>query len=132
GYYGALADWIDFDLIAVLATQNPQWHFVLAGDVFVNDLRGLDAMRNVKLLGLRPFEDMPPLLWHFDVCLIPFKLNAITHAVDPVKLYEYLSGGKPVVSVPLKELEIYRDVVTFADGAEQFGRAITKILADDN
>ena len=130
GYYGALADWIDIDLIAELAERNPQWHFVLAGDIFVSDLRGLDAKKNVTLLGLRPFDEMPSLLWHFDVCLIPFKLNAITHAVDPVKLYEYLSGGKPVVSVPLIELAAYRDVIAFAEGPEGFSRAITEALAD--
>ena len=116
GFYGALADWVDLQLVADLATSNPQWQFVLAGDVFVSDLCGLDTLSNVKLLGLLPFEEIPLLLWHFDVCLIPFKLNSITHAVDPVKLYEYLSGGKPVVSVPLDELRIYNSVISFANG----------------
>ena len=64
------------------------------------------------------------LLHHFDVCIIPFKRNAITDAVDPVKLYEYLSVGKPVVATTLKEIEIYRDVITLADGVAEFEAGI--------
>jgi GT2 family glycosyltransferase/glycosyltransferase involved in cell wall biosynthesis len=130
GYYGAVAEWLDLELIATLARRNAQWTFVLAGDVFVSDLCGLDGLPNVQLLGLRPYAEMPELLWHFDVCLIPFKLNDMTHAVDPVKLYEYLSSGKPVVSVPLKEVEVHQDVVTCAAGAHDFARAIGNALAD--
>jgi GT2 family glycosyltransferase len=131
GYYGALADWVDLELVAQVAARNPQWQFVLAGDVFVSDLRGLDKQPNVKLLGLLPYQDMPLLLWHFDACIIPFKLNAITHAVDPVKLYEYLSGGKSVVSVPLKELRLYEELVAFADGPEAFSAALADALMQD-
>lgn len=130
GYYGAIAEWLDLELLMELAASNPEWQFVLAGDVFVADLRGLDRMPNVTMLGLRPHSDMPALLWHFDVCLIPFRLNDMTHAVDPVKLYEYLSGGKPVVSVPLKEVEVHRDVITLATGADEFKRAIAAALTD--
>ena len=130
GYYGAIAEWLDLELLTELAAANPEWQFVLAGDVFVADLRGLDRMPNVTMLGLRPHSEMPALLWHFDVCLIPFRLNDMTHAVDPVKLYEYLSGGKPVVSVPLKEVEIHRDVITLATGADGFKCAIAAALTD--
>ena len=112
-----------------LALRHPEWHFVLAGDVFINDLRGLDRRPNVSLLGLLPFEKMPLLLHHFDVCIIPFKRNAITDAVDPVKLYEYLSVGKPVVATTLKEIEIYRDIITLADGVAEFEAGIRKELA---
>jgi GT2 family glycosyltransferase/glycosyltransferase involved in cell wall biosynthesis/cyclopropane fatty-acyl-phospholipid synthase-like methyltransferase len=130
GYYGAIAEWLDLDLIVALAKRHPEWQFVLAGDVFVPDLRGLDRMGNVKLLGLRPHAEMPALLWHFDVCLIPFRVNAMTHAVDPVKLYEYLSGGKPVVSVPLKEVEVHGDIIACATGADGFERAIAAALGE--
>jgi glycosyltransferase involved in cell wall biosynthesis len=109
GYYGALADWVDLELIAGVARRRPDWNFVLLGDIFVKDLAGLDALPNVQLLGRRPYQEMPKYLYHFDVCLVPFKLNDVTHAVDPVKFYEYISAGKPVVAVPLKEMEIYGD-----------------------
>jgi hypothetical protein len=85
GYYGALAEWVDFELLYFLAKQRPNWNFILIGDVFVDDLAGLNKLPNVHLLGRRPYAEMPLYLYHFDVCLIPFKLNDVTHAVDPVK-----------------------------------------------
>ena len=57
---------------------------------------------------------MPQYLYHFDACLIPFKVNSITEATDPVKMYEYLSAGKPVVSVALSELEPFREYLYLA------------------
>ena len=57
GYYGAIADWVDVELVSELALRHPEWHFVLAGDVFINDLRGLDRQPNVSLLGLLPVRE---------------------------------------------------------------------------
>ncbi len=132
GYYGALAEWVDFGLIAAVARAHPEWTFVLVGDVFVKDLAGLDTLPNVKLTGRRPYEEMPQYLYHFDVCLVPFVLSDVTHAVDPVKFYEYLSVGKPVVTVPLEELAIYRDYAYFAEGPEAFGEAISRALVEND
>jgi GT2 family glycosyltransferase/glycosyltransferase involved in cell wall biosynthesis len=130
GYYGALADWFDFELLADIARRRPDWTFVLVGDVFVDDLLGLDRLPNVRLEGPKPYEQMPLYLHHFDVCLIPFRLYHVTHAVDPVKLYEYLSVGKPVVSVPLEEIRHYADLVYFATSAETFIEQINCALVE--
>ncbi len=132
GYYGALAEWVDFELLSFLAKARPNWNLVLIGDVFVNDIAGLDKMQNVFLLGRRPYTDMPRFLYHFDVCLIPFKLNNVTHAVDPVKFYEFVSAGKPIVSVPLKELKIYDDYIYFANQPEDFLRQIEISLVEND
>lgn len=130
GFYGAIAEWVDLGLIAAVARARPEWQFVLLGDIFVTDLEGLDELPNVHLLGRRPYTDMPYYLYHFDVCLIPFRLNQVTHAVDPVKFYEYVSAGKPVVSVPLEELEIYRDYLYFGTTAADFVAQIAIALQD--
>jgi GT2 family glycosyltransferase/glycosyltransferase involved in cell wall biosynthesis len=130
GFYGGLAEWIDYALIAECARRRPSWSFVLVGDVFVTDLAGLDKLPNVHMLGRRPYDDMPRYLYHFDVCMIPFKLNDVTHAVDPVKFYEYMSAGKPVVAVPLKEMAIYEEVAHFATGATEFEKAIVRALSE--
>ncbi len=132
GYYGALAEWVDFELLSFLAEARPNWNFVLIGDVFVNDIAGLDKMQNVFMLGRWPYADMPRFLYHFDVCLIPFKLNNVTHAVDPVKFYEFVSAGKPIVSVPLKELKIYDDYIYFADQLEDFLKQTEIALIENN
>lgn len=131
GYFGAIADWFDVALLAEVARLRPSYTFVLLGGVFDVDVSSLQALPNVKLLGQQPYETMPGYLHHFDVCLIPFKLNPITEATDPVKLYEYFSGGKPVVSVKLPELKPYQEFVYLAEGATEFAAQIDRALAEN-
>lgn len=132
GYYGAIADWFDVELLAEVARLRPAYTFVLLGGVFDVDVAALQALPNVRLLGQQPYETMPQYLYHFDACIIPFKINSITEATDPVKLYEYLSGGKPVVAVPLPELEPYRDYVYLAAEAPEFAAQLDAALAEDS
>ncbi|WLI08996.1 glycosyltransferase [Pseudomonas sp. FP597] len=130
GYYGALAQWLDYPLLAALADRRPEWNFILVGDVFVEDLAGLEHKPNVQLLGRKPYAQMPLYLDHFDACLIPFRLYNVTHAVDPVKFYEYISAGKPVISTPLAEMSLYKDLLYFATGVDEFIEQIERALAE--
>ncbi|WP_448675499.1 glycosyltransferase [Pseudomonas nicosulfuronedens] len=130
GYYGALAQWLDFALLADLARRRPEWNLVLVGDVFVDDLCGLDRLPNVHLLGHQPYAHMPLYLERFDVCLIPFRLYNVTHAVDPVKLYEYWSAGKPVVSSPLEEILRHERLLYLAEGADAFIQQVEQALEE--
>ena len=130
GYYGALASWVDVDLLGEIARRFPRASLVLAGGHFDVDLSPLRALPNVHLLGQRPYEDMPRLLWHFDVCLIPFLVNAITEATNPVKLYEYLSQGKPVVAPRLAELLLFGEQCYLATGQAEFLAQIGAALAE--
>ncbi len=132
GFYGAIAEWFDVDLMVEVARLRPDYTFVLIGGVFDVDVSGLRVMPNVMLLGQQPYESMPQYLCHFDACIIPFKLNEITEAIDPVKLYEYLSGGKAVVSVDLPELEQYRDYVYIAEGAAGFATKLDQAMTDNS
>jgi GT2 family glycosyltransferase/polysaccharide pyruvyl transferase WcaK-like protein len=132
GYYGAIAEWFDVELMTDLARQRPEYTFVLLGGVFDVDVSGLRALPNVRLLGQQPYERMPQYLYHFDACIIPFKLNPITEATDPVKLYEYLSGGKPVVSVALPELVPYRDYLYIANDNDDFVAMLDAAVAEDD
>jgi GT2 family glycosyltransferase/glycosyltransferase involved in cell wall biosynthesis len=131
GYFGAIASWFDVDLLVEIAQWKPHLTFVLLGGVFDTDVSRLRLQPNIVLLGQQPYETMPQYLYHFDVCIIPFKINPVTEATDPVKLYEYLCGGKPVVSVDLPELEPYRDYVYLAEDAADFSRKIDLALAED-
>ncbi len=132
GYFGAIADWFDVELLAKVARLRPQYTFVLLGGVFDVNIAPLQSLPNVKLLGQQPYETMPQYLYHFAACMIPFKVNPITEATDPVKLYEYLSGGKPVVAVKLPELEPYREYLHFAETAEEFAAKLDAALAEDS
>lgn len=132
GYYGAIADWFDLELMTFLARQRPGFSFVLLGGIFDVDVSELKSLPNVRLLGQQPYETMPQYLYHFDACLIPFKLNAITHATDPVKMYEYLSAGKPVVSAALSEIEPFGDYLYIARNREEFLAKLDRAVAEDD
>lgn len=132
GYYGAIAEWFDLDLMLHIAKNRPQYHFVLLGGVFDVDVSELQALPNVSLLGQQPYASMPRYLYHFDACLIPFKVNPITEATDPVKLYEYLSGGKPVVSINLSELKPYRELLYLAEDYNDFLSKLDEAVSEND
>ncbi len=130
GYYGALASWVDSVLVEKIALRFPRATLVLAGGAFDVDLSAVESLPNVRLLGQRPYEEMPALLRQFDACIIPFLVNDITEATNPVKLYEYLSGGKPVVSPRLTELLPFEALCYLADGHDDFLAKLEQALAE--
>ncbi|HEU4386489.1 MAG TPA: glycosyltransferase, partial [Blastocatellia bacterium] len=109
GYYGAISDWLDVDMIRDAAIARPKWQFVFVGDSFGVDLSHLERLSNVHFTGRKPYAELPAYLHRFDVAVIPFRLTPLTLATNPVKFYEYLSAGKPVVAVDLPELQPYRE-----------------------
>ena len=132
GYYGAIADWFDVELLEYVAGRRPGYTFVLLGGIFDVDLSSLKRLSNIHFLGQQPYETMPLYLYHFDACMIPFKVNPITEATDPVKLYEYLSAGKPVVSVGLPELSQCREHLYIAGNKDEFVEHLDRALAEDD
>jgi polysaccharide pyruvyl transferase CsaB len=130
GYYGALASWIDVPLLLRLAEAHPEATFVLAGGRFDVDLSPIENLPNVRLLGQRPYDEMPQLLWGFDVCIIPFLVNDITEATNPVKFYEYCYSGKPVVSPLLTELRPFADVCYLGRGHDDLVAKVGEALRE--
>ena len=130
GYYGAIADWFDTQLLANLASARPNWNFILVGRVENIDISALQQAHNVFLLGEKPYAFLPNYLQYFDVCLIPFKKIPLTEATNPVKLFEYLSAGKSVVATDLDELHYYQEYVRLASSTEEWLRAIELALED--
>lgn len=129
GYYGAISDWFDIRLIGQLAARRPDWTFVLIGHTFGCDTSVVERLPNIMLLGEKPYEQLPSYLHRFDVALIPFLENELTRATNPVKLYEYLAAGKPVVSTYLPELETVAGGLTLvARTPEDFEHAIERSL----
>ena len=129
GYYGAISDWFDSDLISTLAAARPEWNFVLIGHTFGADLRPLSDLKNVHQINEVPYANLPAYLHHFDVCMIPFKKTPLTEATNPVKLFEYLAAGKRVVASDLMELGYYADYVKLASTPEQWLESIEASLA---
>ncbi len=129
GYYGALARWFDYDLMKRLADLRPDYSFVLIGPDYDGTLKpaGLLDTPNVFWLGVKSYQELPNYLHFFDVATIPFIVNEITHAVSPLKLFEYMAGGKPVVVTPMRESMRHPGVLV-GDTPEEFARQLDKAL----
>lgn len=132
GYYGAISDWFDMDIVAHCARQRPDWNFVLIGSTFGADLTPVYGLTNVHLLGEIPYKDLPGYFAYFDVCTIPFKIIPLTLATNPVKFYEYMSAGKPVVSIELPELRAYREDCYLVQNADEFLAQIDQAYNERN
>jgi len=128
GFFGLIRDWVDLDLMAEVARRRPDWHIVLLGDSTV-DLAPYRGLPNMHFLGRKPYEDLPAYCRCFDVGLIPFKVNELTKAVNPIKLHEYLAAGLPVVSTPLPEVARCDGHAHIADGPGAFVLAVERALA---
>ena len=134
GYAGAVDAWFDMELLERLAALAPEWNFEIVG--------GLEGgarvppshgnLVNLIFHGERPHSEMPAFRGRFDVEIIPFRLTALTHATDPVKLYEAAAAGRPLVATPMESLRPFarRGVVRLAATAEDFRREIAAAAAD--
>jgi glycosyltransferase involved in cell wall biosynthesis len=129
GFFGLLADWVDLDMIGALARARPRWSFALVGKA-QTDLRAVEGLPNVRLVGQRPYAALPGYCRGFDVGLIPFRMNELTLRVNPLKLREYLAAGLPVVSTPLPEVVRYQGVVHIATNKEGFLQEIEAALKE--
>lgn len=129
GYIGAVSTWFDIDLVAGLAEARPGWNFVIVGSRVGCDVSKVRKFSNVTLVDEIDYSVVPQYLSTFNVCLLPFKICSLTIATNPVKLYEYLASGRPVVSVKLPELEGLEDVDVFtANNKNDFLDAIETAL----
>jgi teichuronic acid biosynthesis glycosyltransferase TuaH len=133
GYLGAIAPWLDFDLVIAAASARPEWEFVLVGPVLSGAapaLARLAALPNVMVRPAVTPDDVPGVLAAFDVGLIPFRLTSLTAGVNPNKLYEYLAAGLPVVSTPFSpEVSAEADLVALARDAEGFVLTCDRLLS---
>lgn len=130
-YLGSLEYWVDYDLLYRIATLRPEYSFVLAGPPPRRpsaSLARLGLLANVHFLGGVKQQLVPGLLQEADVAIIPYVRDPHTHNSSPLKLYEYLAAGLPVVSTPLKEVMASEAPVLFGRSAEEFAAAIDNAL----
>jgi glycosyltransferase involved in cell wall biosynthesis len=105
-YIGALSDFkIDFQLLIEVAKARPEWNLVLIGEEREGQrsalLQQLGSLPNVHLLGYKTYAQLPDYLRGLNVGLLPTLVNDYTHGMFPMKYFEYLAAGLPVVSTPL-------------------------------
>ena len=127
GYVGTISAWMDFDLLRKCAErfQNIEFHFWGPADVKVEETN------NIILHGVAEHDELPGLVEDMDALHMPFIVNDIVKAVDPVKLYEYISYGKPIISVKYDEVERFSDFVWLYEGEEEYHSLINKLAKNE-
>ena len=133
GYVGALGPWFDVEAVEAAARALPDWRFRLAGQVEDPEVAALAGLPNLETVGEIPFADVPSFLAGLDVALVPFRDLPLTRAVDPVKLYEALAMGLPVVARRLPETTRWAEPLVYLyDDPEGFVRQVRRAVAEQS
>lgn len=130
GYYGAIAEWFDVELLRKVALDNPDALVLMIGRDTAGVSGQVAEIENIRFVGEIAYAELPFWLHGFDVCLLPFRVIPLTLATNPVKVYEYLSAGKAVVSVDLPELSQFEGLVRLADDHDGFLTQVKKALEE--
>ena len=133
GFVGALQPCVEYGYVETAAKAHPDWSFAfIGGEKPGAKLDVLRTLQNVHFLGLKPNELLPQYLAHFDACLNLFADNALSRDVSPLKFYEYLATGRPIVSTPQPEQVMqYAPLIQVATNPEEFSVKCAESLLDD-
>jgi glycosyltransferase involved in cell wall biosynthesis len=134
GFIGAISGYkLDVELIRRLAEAHPEWSIVLIGQVGEGDpwtdIGALRNLSNVHLLGPRPYAALPAYLKGFATAILPNAINDYTRGMFPMKFFEYLAAGCPIVSTALPSLRAYRNVALLAESHAEFIAAVENAVA---
>jgi len=131
GFYGVIDERFDTTLLDEAAKMRPDWSFVMVGPVVKISQDELPKRPNIHYLGGKTYAQLPAYLSGWDVALMPFAMNESTEFISPTKTPEYLAGGKPVVSTPIKDVVRHYgqlEGVKIADNAADFVAQCEKAL----
>jgi glycosyltransferase involved in cell wall biosynthesis len=128
GFFGLIADWVDLDLIRHLAVARPDCTFALIGKV-TTDVSLFEGLPNVHLLGQKSYDELPGYVKAFDLALLPFVMNELTIASNPLKLREYLAAGLPVISSAIPEAEKLKHLIRIGRDKHEFLNHMNAILS---
>jgi glycosyltransferase involved in cell wall biosynthesis len=133
GYVGWITERTDLDLLNHIARKCTDCDIVIAGpDIGLLSASKVLDNSHVKYLGAIPQEDVPLLLQTFDICLIPHKITTYSQSMSPLKLYQYLASGRPIVSTSVAGTEKFTTLITLADSFDSFVDAIYATLSNDS
>ena len=137
GFVGAISSYkLDFGLIRAVALRHPEWHFVFIGPQSEGepstDLSQLFGLSNVHWLGPKPYSQLPRFLAAFQCAWLPLQCNAYTRAMFPMKFFEYLFAGLPVVSTRIHALRSFEAICSLCPPDPwEFSQQLQRVLAGE-
>ena len=136
GYCGFLKMQLNWELLFDVASRNPEYSFVFAGQErdqpgLADALARMRTLPNVHFLGEKSSVQLSAYPQHFDVCVLPYRINDYTKYIDPLKLGEYMASGRPSVGSPIAPLREVKQLMALAESSEEWGRAIAAALRPD-
>lgn len=137
GFIGTLVAYkLDLELIKYIARAHPEWSVVLIGEIAEGEdkdkISGLKGIHNIFMLGGRRYEVLPGYVKTFDVCILPSRINEYTQNMFPMKFFEYLATGKPIVLTELLAVSEYGDLCYIAKNKKEFIRYIEQALLEND
>lgn len=131
GFFGVIDERIDLDLVARMADLRPDWHIVMAGPLRGIAPEALPQRGNILWLGAQTHAILPHLQAHWDLCLLPLKVDACAHRAAPLETLEFLAGQKSVVSTPVHDVvALHGHILRIADGAPAFVEACRAAMCE--
>lgn len=133
GYFGLFDGRSDLTLIKNIAIKMPDISFVITGNVEI-DTTDLKKVKNIFFTGSIPYSELPAMAKGWDICMLPYLVNILTNAIQPLKIKEYLATSKPIISTPIKEacnLKDYLEIAETTDEWEQSVRFVLKNYSND-
>jgi len=130
GYIGVVASWCDLELITATADRFPHCSLVMIGPLY--NISQVPHRPNIHWLGFKPYEKLADYARRFDVGIIPFRNTSMTESVNPIKMWEYMAAGMPVVATALPEARKHGDLVLYSLDQEQFMNNINQALYADS
>lgn len=131
GYYGLFDERNNIVLIEQLLQSHPDCTFIVIGEVRA-DIERLRRYPNIIFYGAVPYDILPGIVRHFDVCVLPYNLDRLTENINPLKFKEYLATEKPVVTSALPDLKRFEDVIGWAESNTDFIKKIEYFLCSES
>jgi len=135
GYIGVIQERVDLGLVKFLAEKNPDKSLVMVGPVWNEQDEAklaLEKYPNVFFLGYKSYQEAPLYIQQFDIGLVPHQTSGHSSSTDPMKIYEYLACGKPVVATENIGAEQFKEIIGLANGYEHFNKLVNQFLSEDN
>jgi glycosyltransferase involved in cell wall biosynthesis len=126
-FVGGIAYWIDLELVRYIAVNRPSWQIILIGPVVTNT-KILDNLNNIHFMGRKSYDDLPSYLAWCDIALNPYKVDSVAENCSPLKLYEYMAAGLPIVSTDMPEARRFPGIENVAFSYDGFVRKAENIL----